>query len=123
MPGAAETLAEHRERKRVAADTFAKAQRDLVRTRFEKNVLPNLIRVFDATCVGINTSTKKITVRFDPVRPDLQFLRLNEQLHQISWDRKRLTASDVVGQRLKILVVINNGFVGMSLGAITTSPS
>lgn len=123
MAGAAETLVEHRERKRIAADTFAKAQRDLVRARFEKKILPNLIRVFDATCVGIDTSAKTITIRFDPVRPDLEFLKLNEMLHEISWDRKRITPQEIVGQRLKILITINNGIIGMSLGAVTTAAS
>ena len=123
MPGAEETLIEHRERKQIAADIFAKAQRDLIKTKFERDILPNLIRVFDATCVGLNISDKKIMVRFDPVRPDLEFLRLTDMIQEIPWDRKKLTAAQIVGQRLKILVVINNGFVGMSLGAITTSPS
>lgn len=120
MAGAAETLAEHRERKRIAADEYAKAQRDLVRARFEKEVLPNMVRVFDATCVGIDTTNKTITIKFDPVRPDLEFLGLNTALHKIGWDRSKLQAAAVVNHRLKVLLTIRNGMMTMTLGAITS---
>jgi hypothetical protein len=116
MPGAEETLAEHRERRREYADRYAQAQIDLVKKKFKVEILPTMLRVLEGRCTGIDTTRKTITVVFDPVAADLTI----PQDLTIVWDRNKLASEQVVNKRVKIFLRITQNSVGASLAAIMT---
>jgi hypothetical protein len=114
MPGAAETLAEHRERKRIAADRFAEAQRKLIKRYWDEIHLPALIRTASGMCTGINTSKRTISVTYDELAEGVQ---LPADM-PVGWDRPILTAREVVDKRVKVFIAYPNGVPVVSLAAI-----
>lgn len=115
MAGATETLADHRARKEDAVRRYAEAQRKRIKRVFDEKHLPQMTRVLTGRCVGIDTTRKRISVELDPIASDL---RLPVE-RTITWDRPKLTASEVVGKRVKIFVTYSNG-VAFMLAAIMT---
>lgn len=116
MPGAAETLEEHRALREEYAQRYAAAQIQIVKNKFKREIEPTMWRVLEGTCTGIDTDAKTITVDFDPVASDLTMpLDL-----VVVWDRPKLSRTEVVGKRVKIFLVITPDSVGASLAAITT---
>lgn len=113
--GAAETLAEHRQRKQEAADRYARAQRVRIKRIFDEKHLPGMTRILTGTCTGIDTNQKTIAVKLDPIASDLTL----PKEYTVLWDRPKLTASEIVGKRVKVFITYTQGTQFM-LAAITS---
>jgi hypothetical protein len=108
MAGAAEILAQNRRLKKEYAERYAQAQQKYIKRVFYGKHLPQLVRIAEGVCVGIDIPGGKITVRLNQLAVDLQAIMPSQPI-AVQWDRPRLTSRDVLNKRVKVFIYYRGG--------------